>query len=203
MKCPFRTVLTMALCIGVFIAPGARGQAATGTNAAFTGPLAGLGEATAKVGSDDKIPAKLCGLLWPAPGTVQTNCAVRKVAVEGASEDEKRMIFVRMDTHDIVFAHTMVTKPKEDSKMRREYYYRVNAKGDLALALKVTFRFTINDVDNDVLQKVTLETYAEKAGDDGKTLAISSEVEAQFKTEKKFWLKAEKGLKKKAHDEEQ
>jgi hypothetical protein len=203
MKWPFHKVLTMALCIGVSIASRAQGQAVAGTNAVFTGPLAGLEEATAKVGFKDKIPAKLCALLWPAPGTVQTNCAVRKVAVEGKTEDEKRMIIERMDTHDLVFAHTIVSTPKEDSKIRHEYYYLVNAQGDLALALKVTFQFTITDVDNDVLQKVTLVAYGEKASDDGKTLAITPDVAAQFKTEKKFWLKAEKSLKKKEHDAEQ
>jgi hypothetical protein len=200
MKQHFRTVLTMALCIGAFIAPRARGQAVTGTNTSFTGPLAGLGKAAAKAGFDDKIPAKLCRLLWPASGAVTTNCAVRKVAMEGDSEDEKRMILVRMDTHDIVFAHTIVTKPKEDLKMRREYYYRVNARGDLALALKATFRFNISDVDNDVLQSVSWETYGEKAGDDGETLAITPEVTAQFKVEKKFWLKQEKAMNKMERD---
>jgi len=155
------------------------------------------------VGFDDKMPVKLCGLLWPAPGTVQKKCAVRKVEVEGKTEDEKKILIVRLDTHDVVFAHTVVSQTKTDSKMRREYYYRANAKGDLALALKVTFHFTITDVDNEVLQNVTWQTFGEATGDGTQPLAITPEVEAQFKTEKKFWLKAEKSLKKKEHDAEQ
>jgi hypothetical protein len=189
----------MVLCAGVLAIPAARGQTAT-TNVVVTGPLAGLEQATTKLGFDDRMPAKLCGLVWPASGIVLTNCAIRKVAVEGKSEDDKRMLLVRMDTHDLVFAHTIVSKPEEDVKMRREYYYRPDAQGDLALALKATFRFTITDVGNEVLQNVTWETYGQRTGDGTQPLAITPEVQAQFKTEKKFWLKQEKSLKKKERD---
>ncbi len=190
----------MLFGIGAFTITGAQGQTVTDTKATASGPLAGLAHATTQVGFDDKMPAKLCALLWPSPGAVQTNCAVRKVAVEGKSEDDKQMIIVRMDTQDVVFAHTIVSKTKAETKIRREFYYRANAKGDLALALKATFRFVITDVDNDVLQNVTWETYGEATGDGTQPLAITPEVEAQFKTEKKFWLKQEKTLKKKEHD---
>jgi len=146
------------------------------------------------------MPAKLCGMLWPAPVTVQKKCAVRKLEMAGKSENDKQILIVRLDTHDVVFAHTIESKPTPDSKMRWEYYYRANAQGDLALALKATFRYAITDVDNEVLQKVTCETYGETAGDDGKMLAITPGVKAQFETEKKFWLKQEKSLNKQAHD---
>ena len=84
--------------------------------------------------------------------------------------------------------------------MRREYYYRANAKGGLALALTATFQFTITDVDDDVLKNVTSQTYGETAGDGTQPLAITPEIKAKFETEKKFWLKLEKSLKKKERD---
>ncbi len=182
-----------------FAVPGAWGQAATNTNVVVTGPLAGLEQATVKLGFDDQMPAKLCGLLWPAPGTVQKKCAVRKVEVDGKTEDDKRILIARLDNGDVVLAHTTVIKPHEDSKIRHEYYYRANAKGDLALALEATFLFTITDVDNDVLKRVTWDTYGAAAGDGGPALAITPEVKAQFEAEKKFWFKQEKSLKKQEH----
>ena len=183
----------MMLCVGLAAIPGAQGQTATG-------PLAGLEQATTKVGFDDQMPAKLSGLLWPAADTGNKKCAVKKISVEGTSEDDKRMLIVRMDNGDIVFAHTTVSKPKADAKLRREYYYRANAKGGLELALTATFQFEITDVDDDVLKNVTSETYGGTAGYGGKPLAITSEVKAKFEAEKKFWLKQEKSLKKMESD---
>jgi hypothetical protein len=190
----------MLLCAGGFAVPGVHGQTAADTNATVKGPLTGLEEATMKVGFQDKMPAKLCGLLWPASGTNQQRYEVKKVAVQGKDETEKRILITRMDNHDIILAHFTETKPGEDSKIRRERYYRTNAKGDLVLALKATFQFTITDVDNDVLKNVTCETYGEMAGDGSAPLPITPEIKAQFMAERKFWLKAQKSLKKKAHE---
>jgi hypothetical protein len=183
----------LVLCLGLIAIPGARVQAGTG-------PLAGLQEATTKVGFDDQMPAKLSGLLWPTPGIAPKKCAVMKVGVEGTSEDDKRILIERVDNGDIVFAHIITSKPEADTKMRREYYYRANAKGGLALALTATFQFTITDVDDDVLKNVTSQTYGETAGDGTQPLAITPEIKAKFETEKKFWLKLEKSLKKKERD---
>jgi hypothetical protein len=196
MKLPFLSVLIMVLCAGGLAVPGAFGQAAGGINTAPTGPLAGLEESTMKLGFKDKIPAKLCGMLWPTAGTNQQKFAVKKVAVQGKDETEKRILIVRLDNYDIIIAHFTETKPTEDSKIRRESYYRTTAKGDLVLALKATFQFSISDVDNDVLKDVTFDTYGETAGDGETPLPMTPDIKAQFMAERKFWLKTQKSLKK-------
>jgi hypothetical protein len=190
---PVHLMFGTMLCVVLMAIPGAQGQAGTG-------PLAGLQEATTKVGFDDEMPPKLSGLLWPTPGVVPKKCAVRKVGVEGKSEDDKRMLIARVDNGDIVFAHIITSKPEAGTKVRREYYYRANAGGNLALALTATFQFTISDVDNDVLKNVTSQTYGETTGDGTQPLAITPEITARFETEKKFWLKQQKDLKKKEKD---
>ena len=179
-----------ALCVGFLAIPGARGQAATG-------PFAGLAGATAKVGSEDKIPAKLCALLWPALGTNQQNCIVKKVSIAGKDPHEMKYLILRPDNHDVVMARVTASEPKDDMKSREERYYLTTAQGDLALALEVTFVFKVNDVDSDVLKNVTLQAYGQTPGARD-TLPVTPEVKANFETEKKFWLGQEKQLKKQA-----
>jgi hypothetical protein len=196
MKRSFYSMLIVAWCVGFTAIPGARGQAFVDPNAPLAGPLAGVAEATAKVGFKDKIPAKLCALLWPALGTNQDNCIVRKVAIAGKEPHELKYLIVRLDNRDVVMARVTASEPKDDMKLREERYYLTTAQGDLALALEVTFEFKVNDVDSDVLKNVTWQAYGQTPG--GETLPVTPEVKEQFETEKKFWLKQEKSLKKQA-----
>jgi hypothetical protein len=193
-------MLLAVLGAGFCATPGARGQGVGGTNAVLTGPLAGVEMETAKVGFPDKMPAKLCGLLWPMPGTNQPKYAVKKVATSGASAGEKRVLIVRLDNGDIVLAHFAENTPSEDAKIRREIYFRTTSQGELERALRATFVFEITDVGNEVLRHSMWQAYGEMAGEPAgtneSTLAITADIKAQFEKEKKYWRKQEKNLKK-------
>jgi hypothetical protein len=196
-----RNFLTVGLSMIAFLAllndAAAQSASATNavvTNAPVTGPLAGLVQLAIKNHTEDELPAKLCGLLWPNSGNHKY--FVKKFALP--IEHEQRIFCLRTDNQDIVLVHTYETKPDEQSKKRKEYYYRTTAKGDLALAVIARFEFTIDDVDNELLKKVTYETYGEVSGDGKKPLAITDDIRADFEAEKKLWLKSQKKLGKKA-----
>jgi hypothetical protein len=196
----FICVLAVGFGIAFLNDPDARAQGTDATNTAnaFTnGPLGNLDEAAAKMGFKDTMPAKLCGLLWPGASAPKGTCKVKKVAVEGKDETEKRIMIVRMDNHDLIFAHFTETAPHDNAKTRREYYFRPTPAGDLALALKVTFQFRISDTDTDLLEGMTYETYDDAGGKGEDALPVTPEIKAKFETEKKLWLAQEKQLKKK------
>jgi hypothetical protein len=114
----------------------------------------------------------------------------------GKHADEERMFCLRRETQDIVLGRFTVDKPDSESKVREEFYYRTTVQGDLVLALTATFQFTIDDVDNELLKKVTWQTYGEVAGDGTKPLPITPDLKAEFEAEKKLWLAVEKKLSK-------
>lgn len=168
-------------------------QLAGTTNLPPTGQLAGLAQLAMKTEAEDELPAKLCGLLWPSSGNHKYS--VKKFSMP--THEAERIFCVRTNNQDIVLVDAMETKPNEDTKKRKEIYYRTTAKGDLVLALIVRFEFNIDDVDNELLKKVTYETYGEVSGDGKKPLAITDDLRAKFEAEKKFWLGLQKKLGKK------
>ncbi len=163
------------------------------TNAPVTGQLGGLAQLAMKTHDEDKLPAKLCGWLWPNSGNHKY--AVKKFSMP--TRDEERLFCLRTDNQDVVLMHRVETKPDENTKKRKEIYYRTTARGDLVLALVVRFEFNIDDVDNEILKKVTYETYGEVSGDGKKPLAITADLRTQFEAEKKYWLGMQKKLGKK------
>lgn len=186
------------LAIGVFVAIltacDVRAEGTAGTNIVITGPMADLNQAAAAIGFKDKMPARLCSFLWPDYATTN-KCLIKKIQMAGKEQNEQKMLIVRMDNRDLIFASIMETKTDYDSKIRREYYYRVTPGGDLALALKVTFQFRVTDTDTDILSNMSLQTYSDAVGSGG-TKPITPEVKAHFEAEKKLWLSQKKKLKK-------
>lgn len=168
-------------------------QSANGTNAPITGQLAGLTQLAMNVHTQDELPAKLCGMLWPKSGSHKYSIKKFSTTADGV----QRLFCLRTDNQELVLIHRVETKPSEDTKNREEFYYRTTAKGDLVLALSAVFEFTIDDVDNELLKKVTYETYGEVSGDGKKPFAMTSTIKADFEVEKKYWLKTQKKLAKK------
>jgi hypothetical protein len=182
-------IVLMATC-------GARGEE-TEANIVVKGPLAGLNQAASTMGLKDMMPAKLCTLLWP--GYAATNrCEIRKLTLPGKDEKERKVLIMRVDNRDLVFARFVEIRPNDDSKIRREYYFRVTQKGDLALALEATFQFRISDTDTDLLNYMTLQAYGDKADAAANIAPLTPEIKAQFEAEKKLWLGQQKNLKKAA-----
>ncbi|HZQ48193.1 MAG TPA: hypothetical protein VFC07_14350 [Verrucomicrobiae bacterium] len=189
-----RKLLAAGLSLMVLItqANHAAAQSANPTNAPATGPLAGLAQLAMSARGEDQLPAKLCSLLWPNSGNHKY--AVRKYSMPTGRE--QRFFCLRTNNQDIVIVHAVETKPDEQTKKRKEWYYRTTAKGELILALSVLFEFEIDDQDNDILKKLTYQTYGEVSGDGKKPLAITDEVRAKFEVEKKYWLGLEKKIRK-------
>ncbi|HEY3915000.1 MAG TPA: hypothetical protein VGN61_10985 [Verrucomicrobiae bacterium] len=163
---------------------------AVATNAPLTGQLAGLAQMAMKIHAEEGLPTKLCGLLWPNSGNHKYS--IKKFSMP--TRDEERLFCLRTDNQDVVLTHRVETKPDEDTKKRKEVYYRTTAKGDLVLAVVVRFEFNIDDVDNEILKKVTYETFGAVSGDGKKPLAIDDNIRANFEAEKKYWLKSQKKL---------
>jgi len=174
----------------------ASAQSASATNVPVTGQLAGLAQLARNAGAEDELPARLCGVLWPNSG--KHNYTVKKFSMP--TKQEERLFCVRTNNQDIVLVNAVETKPNEDTKKRKEIYYRTTVKGDLVLAVSVNFDFTIDDVDNELLKKVTFTTYGDVSGDGSKPLAITADVRAKFEAEKKYWLGLEKKLGKKGRN---
>ena len=186
--------LAVFFCLTVFVTFSVRAQPpAVATNAPVAGPLAGLVRLAMKLGIEDDLPARLSGLLWPGPGASQ-KCAVKKISL--AAKGGGRFFILRTDNQNIVLLHFTETKPDNDSRIRREFYYCTTSQGDLALALSATFQFAKDDVDNELLKKVTWQTYGTAAGDGSKPLPITADIRTQFEAEKKIWLGQENQLKK-------
>lgn len=163
---------------------------AVATNAPLTGQLARLAQLAVKVHDADELPAKLSSLLWPNSGSHKYS--VKRFSMP--AEDGERLFCVRTDNQDLVLTRRVETKPDENTKKRKEVYYRTTAKGDLVLVVIARFEFNIDDVDNEILKKVTYETFGEVSGDGKKPLAIDDDIRANFEAEKKIWLKSQKKL---------
>jgi len=88
------------------------------------------------------------------------------------------------------------TKPQDEAKTRTDFYYRTDPNGELALALKATFHFTLDELDEEHLKRVTWETFGAVSGDASPPLPITPEITAQFQAEKKYWLAQQKKLQK-------
>lgn len=174
----------------------AHGNGTSPANVTVKGPLATLNDVTTKVGSKDNMPTKLCGLLWPDyAGT--NRCPVKKISMPGKDDHERKVLIVRLDNRDLVFARFTELKPHEDSKVRQEYYFRTTPKGDLAMVLQVTFLFRITDTETDILKDVRAQTFGGPAGN-ANAQPITKDMQAQFDAEKKSWLGQQKALKKQA-----
>jgi hypothetical protein len=189
--------LVCKLATGVCIVMATAAVHGSGTNSAnvkVTGPLAGLNESANKIGFKDKLPPRLCNLLWP-DYTSTNRCLVKKVSMPGKDEHESKMIMVRMDNRDLVFVRFTEVKTREDAKVRQEYYYRTTPKGDLAMALQVTFLFKVTDTETDLLKDVTAQTFGGPAGNTN-AQPITKDIKTQFEAEKNSWLSQQKELKK-------
>lgn len=184
--------LATSLCI--VMATAAHGKGTDSTNVTVTGPLAVLNEAAVKIGFKDKLPPRLCNLLWP-DYTSTNRCLVKKVSMPGKNEHESKMIMLRMDNQDLVFVRFTEIKTRVDAKVRQEYYYRTTPKGDLAMALQVTFLFKVTDTETDLLKDVTAQTFGGPAGNVN-AQPITKEIKAQFEAEKDSWLSQKRELKK-------
>jgi hypothetical protein len=192
----FIFVLTLMICGGPAGLPRAAAQSAATEFSPITDTLSGLADAVAKVGLADDLPGRLTMLLWPAPGGAQKKCAIKKVALEGTTEGDKRMLILRLDNQDLVFAHFDESHPSATTKVRHEFYYRTTTEGNLTLALTATFQYEISDVEAEILKKVTWTTFGSQAGDGGKPVPMTADIRAQFESEKKLWWSQEKRIKK-------
>ena len=198
MKSFLRGIILLVLPVTIAIS-GAAFAKDTGndTNDPSAGPLGDLSQLIIKGGTGDELPAHLAGLLWPEAGKRQQKLAVQKSVVPGKKEGEGRVFFVRPDNHEIVLMkHAETVSDDGESKTREETYYRTSPDGNLALVLTARLRFTKDLADNDILKDVNLQTYGQITADASKPLPITPEIRSEFETEKKFWLKQEKKLKK-------
>jgi hypothetical protein len=158
------------------------------------GKLAGVAHSISIVGLDDDLPAKLCVLLWPEGGQKQKKLEIKKMS--SPAKDEGRVFILRPDNHSIVLMHYTESKNADDTKSRKETYYRTTSQGDLTLALTANFQFTLDELEGEHLKKVTWQTYGQTSGDGSKPRPIDSDMQGKFEAEKKFWLGMEKKLKK-------
>lgn len=160
------------------------------TNAPFVGPFAGLAKLAMAADDDRKLPTKLTSILWP--NAAKLKYKVKKLSMP-VSEHEERLFCLRTDNRDVVMMHRTDTQPDENTKYRREYYYLAGSNGDLMLALTVKFRFEIDDVDNDILKDVNLQTYGGTTVVDGqKPESITKDIRSKYEAEKKYWLSTQK-----------
>jgi hypothetical protein len=171
-------------------------QTNTDTNAMVFGPLGGLEKSATKLGVEQNLPAKLSALLWQDFAKGEKKCAVKKMTLPGKHDGDARIFCVRKDNQDIVLMQRVESKPDTRSILRREFYYRTTAQGDLLLALTATFQFGIDDVDNEILKSATWDTYGDTAIAGAKARPFTADIKAEFDEEKKFWLAQEKKLKK-------
>jgi hypothetical protein len=162
------------------------------TNAPFIGPFAGLAKLAIVSDDDRKLPAKLTSILWPDAAKLKYK--VKKLSMP-VSEREERLFCLRTDSRDVVMMHRTDTQPDENTKYRRENYYLAGTNGDLVLALSVKFRFEIDDVDNELLRDVKLQTYGGTAVVEGqKPEPITKDIKSRYEAEKKYWLGMQKKL---------
>jgi hypothetical protein len=187
-----RIRIWLAVGLSVIALINAKAQSTAATNAPATGQLAELARLAATAYGEDELPARLCNLLWPNSGNHKY--PVRKFSMP--SGHDQRLFCLRTNNQDIIIVHTIETKPDENTKRRKEFYYRTTAKGDLVLAVSVSFEFEIDELDNETIRKLTSETYGDVSGDGKKPLPITADMLAKFEAEKKYWLGLEKKIRK-------
>lgn len=186
-----RTLLALWLGVMALLITGVNSPAQStnnGTNTpALTGQFAELAKLALKSDEGGALPAKLSGLLWP--DAAKHSYKVQKLSMPDKSGE--RFFLLRTDNHDLVLVHRTENQPDENTKYRREFYYRATMGGELVLALSAKFRFEIDDVDNELLKDLKFQPYG---GGGTNSQPMTSDVQKKFETEKKYWLGVQKKI---------